>query len=160
MNAHSPTAPSVTVHPAETADLPEVHRMLVALAAHHGDIATLTPGQLAGLLQGPEARALVACLPVSPARHPVGYALITRRHEMISGHLLLDITHLYVQPPFRSQGIARALIVAAQVLARAENAARLTIGSHPGNPAAAAAYRQMGLQEMPTMGPRFAVPLG
>ncbi len=159
MNAHSPTAPSVTVHPAESSDLPEVHRMLVALAAHHGDTATLTPGQLARLLQGPEASALVACLPGSPARHPVGYALITRRHEMISGHLLLDITHLYVQPPFRGMGIARTLIAAAQEQAVTERALDLTIGTHPENKASAATYRHMGLTERPVPGPRFAIPL-
>lgn len=156
MNAHSPAGPSVTVHPAGADDLPEVHRMLVALAAHHGDIATITPAQLAHLLQGAEARALVACLPGSPARHPVGYALITRRLEVISGHLLQDITHLYVQPPFRRRGVARALIAAAQ----AEQAARLTIGTHPGNDTAAAAYRRMGLTELPALGPRFDVTLG
>lgn len=153
-------AASRAIRPARPEDLPEIHRMLIALAAHHGDAATITPLRLAELcFETGEALVLVACLPGSPARDPVGYALVTRRHEMISGRMVQDVAHLYVQPPFRSQGLGRALIDAARLLAQAGAAERLTIGADARNPGAVAAYRQMGLAELPAAGPRFAVAL-
>lgn len=155
----SPVHP-VTVRPAEAHDLPEIHRMLVALAAHHGDQATITPADLRRLcLQGEGARLLVAGLDDSPARHPVGYALLLLRRNMITGTASDEINQLFVQEPFRRQGVGRALIAAARALAAAEGMAGLTIGTHPANGAAAAAYRAMGLTELPPAGPRFAVEL-
>lgn len=163
MNAVSTVtpAPRIAVRPALAEHLPEVHRMLVALAAHHGDTATISPARLAELcLEGHEVGALVAFLPDSPARHPVAYALVTRHTDLISGGIRQDITHLYVQPPFRGMGLGRALILAAQEQAATDGALGLTIGTHPENTAAAAAYRHMGLIERPAPGPRFAIPLG
>jgi GNAT superfamily N-acetyltransferase len=155
------TGGGLAIRPARPEDMPEVHRMLIALAAHHGDAATITPLRLRELcFETGEALVLVACLPGSPARDPVGYALVTRRHEMISGRMLQEVTHLYVQPPFRGQGLGRALIAAARSLAQAGAAARLTIGADARNPGAVAACRQMGLSELPAPGPRFAVALG
>lgn len=149
------------VRPARPEDMPEVHRMLIALAAHHGDAATITPLRLRELcFETGEALVLVACLPGSPARDPVGYALVTRRHEMMSGRMLQEVTHLYVQPPFRGQGLGRVLIGAARRLAQAGAAARLTIGADARNPGAVSAYRQIGLSELPAPGPRFAMALG
>lgn len=163
MNAltSEPPAAQVAVRPARPADLPEVHRMLIALAAHHGDAATITPPRLAELsFETGEALVLVACLPGSPAPDPVGYALVTRRHEMTTGRMTQEVTHLYVQPPFRGRGLARALLDAARDLAQAGAATRLTIAADRRNRAAAEAYRHMGLTELPEPGPRFAVALG
>ena len=163
MNAVSTVTPTprIAVRPALAEHVPEIHRMLVALAAHHGDTATIAPARLAQLLlEGREVGILVALLPDSPARHPVGYALVTRRTEVISGGIRQDITHLYVQPPFRGMGLGRALIAAAQEQATAEGALDLTIGTHPENKGAAATYRHMGLTERPASGPRFAIPVG
>lgn len=152
---------AIAIRPAEPAHLPELHRMLVALAAHHGDVATITPAELRRhLFQSPAVRALVACLADSPAPHPVGYALIVLRPDLVSGLVSAAINHLYVQPPFRKHGVGRALIAAARDLARAEGRADLVIGTHPANPGAAEAYRAMGLTELPPAGPRFAVALG
>ncbi|WP_225029471.1 GNAT family N-acetyltransferase [Xinfangfangia pollutisoli] len=162
MNAQIPQSAEaqLLVRAARPEDLPEVHRMLIALAAHHGDAATITPARLAELcFETGEALVLVACLPGSPARDPVGYALVTRRHEMTSGRMLQEVTHLYVQPPFRGRGLARALIEAARALALAGAAQRLTIGADLRNQGAAETYRRMGLQELPAPGPRFAVTL-
>lgn len=163
MNAVSTVTPTprIAVRAALAEHLPEVHRMLVALAAHHGDTATIAPNRLAQLcLEGDEVGALVALLPDSPARHPVGYALVTRHTDLISGGIRQDITHLYVQPPFRGMGIGRALIAAATEQAVTDSVLGLTIGTYPENAAAAAAYRHLGLTDLPAPGPRFAVPLG
>jgi GNAT superfamily N-acetyltransferase len=148
----------VSVLPGQAGHLPEVHRMLVALAAHHGDQATITPTELARLcLQDEGARLLVACLDGSPARHPLGYALLLLRRNMITGRAGYEINQLFVQAPFRRLGLGRALITAARSLAAEEGRTGLTIGTHPANEAAAAAYRAMGLTELPPAGPRFAV---
>lgn len=150
----------VTIHPAAAQDLPEVHRMLIGLAAHHGDVATITPQALARLaLNAPQARLLVACVDDSPARHPVGYALLILRQNALTGAASYVIDQLYVQDPFRQQGVARALIAAARDLAQGEGRAALVIGAPPANAAAAAACRAMGLTELPATGPRFAVAL-
>ena len=54
----------------------------------------------------------------------------------------------------------RALIAAATEQAVTDSVLGLTIGTHPENAAAAAAYRHLGLTDLPAPGPRFAVPLG
>lgn len=152
------TSLPVTIRLAAPEHLPEVHRMLIALAAHHGDQATITPDALRRIaLQGPGARLIVATLDDSPVRHPVGYALLLLRPNMVTGGQSYVIDHLFVQEPLRHQGIGRALIDGAKVLARDEGRTGLVIGTHPENDAAAIAYRAMGLAELPASGPRFAV---
>ncbi|MDR7125814.1 GNAT family N-acetyltransferase [Pseudotabrizicola sp. 4114] len=156
-----PNHPPIEIRPLEAAHLPEVHRMLIELASHHGDVATITPPVLRSLvLDAPDLRGLVAFPMDRPSRLPVGYALLSRRTDLITGRSGYDITHLFVQDVFRGRGIGRALIAAARGLALAEGCTRLTIGTHPANAGAAAAYRAMGLAERPAPGPSFAVALG
>ena len=153
--------PPIEIRPVEADHLPELHRMLIELAAHHGDVATITPPRLrACVLDGPDLRGLVAFPSDRPSRLPVGYALLARRVDLITGRTGYDIAHLFVQDVFRGQGIGRALISAARDLALAEGCTRLTIGTHPANSGAAAAYRAMGLPERPVPGPSFSVVLG
>lgn len=148
------------IHLAEPHDLPEVHRMLIALAAHHGDTATIPPAELARLaLHHPDMRLLVASLPDSPAPHPVGYALLRGWQNMVTGQMAYVLDHLFVQPPFRRQGVARALVEAARACALQEGRSGLTIPTHPANAMAQTAYRAMGMAELPPAGPRFAVSL-
>ena len=154
------TRKHVTIRLAAPEHLPEVHRMLIALAAHHGDEATITPEVLRRIaLQGPGARLIVATLDDSPLRHPVGYALLLLRPNLVTGTQSYIIDHLFVQQPLRHQGIGRALIEGAKKLAVEEGRDGLTIGTHPENDAAIVAYRAMGLAELPATGPRFAVEL-
>lgn len=155
-----PNTPPVDIRPLQASHLPEVHRMLIDLARHHGDVATITPPALRALvLDAPDLRGLVAFPGDRPSRLPVGYALLSRRPDLITGRSGYDITHLFVQDVFRGKGIGRALIAAARRLAQDEGCKRLTIGTPPTNAAAAAAYRAMGLVERPLPGPSFAVPL-
>ncbi len=150
----------VTIQLAAPEHLPEVHRMLTALAAHHGDQATITPHALRRLAcQGPGARLLVAILDDSLRDHSAGYALLLLRPNMVTGAQSYVIDHLFVQEALRRQGIGRALIKGAQHLAREEGRAGLVIGAHPDNVEAMRAYRAMGLAELPMGGPRFAVAL-
>ncbi|MBN2629434.1 MAG: GNAT family N-acetyltransferase [Rhodobacteraceae bacterium] len=155
-----PNHPPFDIRPMGAVHLPEVHRMLIALAAQHGDVATITPPVLRRLvLEDPTIRGLVAFATDRPSRHPVGYALLQRRVDLITGRAGYDIAHLFVQDIFRGQGFGRALVQAAKGVAQAEGCARLTIGTHPANTGAAMAYRAMGLTERPKPGPSFAVDL-
>jgi GNAT superfamily N-acetyltransferase len=155
---HPTTDRPVTIRLARPEDLPEVHRMLIALAAHHGEQATITPQVLGRIaLEGPAARLLVALLQDSPQRHPVGYALVLFYPDMVTGGRRGLIEQLFVQEPDRKRGIGRALIAAARAEANGAGCGRLIIGAHPENDGAALAYRAMGLAEPPPPGPRFAV---
>lgn len=135
--SHPTTTNPVTVGPALAQDLPEVHRMLIALAAHHGRAATVTPAMLRRLAmdQG-AARLLVARLDDSPARHPVGYAML--RQGGAEGRAGCEIAQVFVQAPFRGRGIGAALIAAARQIARDEGRGQLAIGAHPDGLEAAA----------------------
>lgn len=149
-----------TIRLAAPEHLPEIHRMLIALAACHGDQATITPDALRRIaLQGPGARLIVATLDDSPLRHPVGYALMLLRPNLITGTQGYVIDQLFVQQPLRHQGLGRALISGARKLAIEEGRSGLTIGAHPENDGAILAYRAMGLAELPAIGPRFAIEL-
>lgn len=100
---------NITIHTAEAEHLPEVHRMLIALARHRGAEPTTTPAALAQIaFDDPQARILVARLADSPARHPVGYVLVRQDRAGAS------VEQIYVQPPFRGLGVGRALAAAVQ----------------------------------------------
>lgn len=136
----------IDIRAATASDLPEVHRMMIALAAHHGDQATITPAGFRALtLDNPAARLLVALPAGSPVPHPVAYALILGRQDTATGRITHEIANLFVQTPFRHQGYARALVAAARGLADAEGGAGLTIGAGEGNGPAARACREMGM---------------
>lgn len=122
----------VTIQPATLAHLPEVHRMMHALAAHEGVELALTPRGLRTLaLEAAPVRLLVALLDNSPLRHPVGYALMLPRPEAGTGRAVYGIVQLIVQDPLRGQGVGRALIDAAAELARKEGMAEAFIASVP-----------------------------
>ncbi|THD85152.1 hypothetical protein E7811_05420 [Aliigemmobacter aestuarii] len=136
----------IDIRTATAADLPEVHRMMIALAAHHGDQATITPAGFRTLtLDNPAARLLVARPAGSPVPHPVAYALILGWQDPATGRITHEIANLFVQAPFRRQGYARALVVAAGGLVDTEGGASLTVGAVEGNGPAATVCREMGM---------------
>lgn len=154
------TLAPVTIRLAAPEHLPEVHRMLIALAACQHEDPTITPNALRRIaMQGPGARLLVATLDDSPLRHPVGYALMMLKTDMLSGKHGYEIVQLFVQEPLRRQGIGRALIQGAKILANNEGRSRLVIGSHPANQAANLVYEAMGLSALPPAAPRYEVSL-
>ena len=159
MTTTTKTAP-VTIRLAAPEHLPEVHRMLIALAAHQHEDPTITPDALRRIaLQGPGARLLVATLDNSPVRHPVGYALMMLKTDMLSGKHGYEIVQLFVQSPLRRQGIGRALIDGAKVLANNEGRARLVLGSHPANESAQLMVAALGLSALPVAAPQYEVAL-
>ena len=138
----------VTLRLARPEDLPEVHRMLIALAAQAGAVATITPDMLDQIaLQGRAARLVVALRPDSPQRHPVGYALVLVTRNMIAGAKWGFVEQLYVQVPDRKRGIARALVAAARAEATRAGCKGVTVATRPENDGAALVFRASGLWE-------------
>lgn len=136
-------------------DLSELHAMIGALAAQHGDVATISPEALDRIaLRGAGVRVLVA----GPAGAAVGYALLLLRQNMVTGVPSYEVNHLFVRPAHRRRGIGRALVEAARELTVSEGRSHLSITASAANEAAATAYRAMGLEEQPQAGPRFRVP--
>ncbi|MEL6521493.1 MAG: GNAT family N-acetyltransferase [Pseudomonadota bacterium] len=141
------------IRPAKSDDHLALYAMIHALAAHHGDEATVNQRELATLLTAPNPPLNILIATLSGT--PVGYAALRLFVKLHLGARILDIDHLFVAAPFRRQGIGRALIAAAEEQARERGCQSLTIGTDPANVAAQAAYRAIGFDERPLPGPRF-----
>lgn len=152
----TPNTSPVTTRLATPDDLPEVHRMLIALAVQHGSPATITPRVLARIaLDGRAARLIVALRPDSPQRHPVGYALLVVGRNMVAGADWGVVEQLYVQEPDRKRGIGRELLAAARGAAAQAGCAGVTVSTRPETDGSALGYRALGL-ELADPEPRFA----
>jgi GNAT superfamily N-acetyltransferase len=138
---------SVTIRPALPEDLPEVHRMLIALAARSGTAATLTPRILTRIArEGRAARLLVAHRTDSPQRHPVGYVLLLIGKNRVAGADWGVVEQVYVQEPDRGRGIGRALMAAARESAARAGCAGVTVSSRPETDGSALVWRALGME--------------
>jgi GNAT superfamily N-acetyltransferase len=144
--------PIVTVRLARTEDLPETHRMLIALVAQTGAAARITPAVLARIAEGPAVRLLVAHRTDSPQRHPVGFALMLVGRNMVAGADWGVVEQVYVQEPDRGRGIGRALLAAARALAAEAGCEGVTVSTRPETDGSALAWRAQALDQEP----RFA----
>ena len=145
----------VTIRLATPEDLPEVHRMLIALAAQAGVAARITPPVLARIaLEGRAARLLVAHRTDSPQRHPVGFALMLVGRNMVAGAEWGFVEQLYVQDPDRKRGIGRALLAAAREMAAKAGCEGVTVSTKPETDGSALAWRALGVDLSEE--PRFA----
>jgi GNAT superfamily N-acetyltransferase len=147
---------TLTIRDAVPDDLPQVHQMIGELARHHGDVATISLQDLHHqITTARRAQVLVA----AEAEGLVGYALVLTKPNLVTGGVSHEVNHLFVTEWRRRAGIGRALIAAAKARSLAEGAEALLIGTHRENLGAQTAYRDMGLQELPAGGPRFAISL-
>lgn len=101
---------------------------------------------VAGLLASPSITILVA----EQAGHLIGFAQLTRgsRHELVSCEPAVELNRLYVQEPFTSMGVGRALLRQAEELAAAQGARAFWLTAWVGNPRALAFYARNGYQEV------------
>jgi GNAT superfamily N-acetyltransferase len=136
-------------------DLAHVHQMIGLLARHHGDEVRIS---LETLQRQVFDLGLARIFVAAEEEGLVGYALLLRRPNLVTGGAGHDINHLFVMEWRRKAGIGRALIAAARAAALAEGSEMLTIGTRWANLGAQSAYRDMGLEEL-TYGPRFRVAL-
>ena len=148
--------PPVTTRLATQDDLPETHRMLIALAAQTGAPVRITPPMLARIaLEGRAAHLLVAHRTDSPQRHPVGFALMMVGRNMVAGADWGFVEQLYVQEPDRGRGIGGALLAAARDMAAQAGCQGVTVSSRPEMDGSALIYRALGL-DLSDPEPRFA----
>ena len=138
-------------------DLAQVHEMIGLLARHHGDAMTITVQDLHNRIF---VRQQGCILVAAEEEGLVGYALILTRPNLVTGGVGHDINHLFVVEWRRRAGIGKALIAAAREVSQAARMEYLTISAHAENLGAQRAYREMGLEELPSFGPRFRVALG
>ncbi len=140
-------------------DAEALERLIVLLAAHHGDRATVGQDSLrADLFASPPwAVALVA----EGDGGILGYALLVRLYRAQFARRIMDLHHLFVAPEARGRGVGVALVHAAAREAEAQGCAHLAVGTDPDNHRAQAFYRRLGFEDVPpAAGPRFRLPLG
>lgn len=138
-----------SIRPIIETDIPDVVRMVHALAAHHGDTGYLTEADLRRDALGPHPwlHMLVA--------QGKGYCALYRQGQVQFGVRGLEVHHLYVEPVARGSGLGRALMDAARIHAQSLGCRYLTVGTHVDNIAAQAMYHAIGFDRMDAAGPRF-----
>lgn len=131
--------------------------MVAALAAYHGDVATVTADQLSCYIEGadPWVRILLA----EEHGRALGYVALTPWSQMQFGLRGMDMHHLFVEPEARNRGVGRALIAASERAARDAGCHYLSVGTHPENRLAQDIYRGMGFEQLDPPGPRFRIAL-
>lgn len=137
------------IRPLVETDVPDVVRMICALATHHGDVATVDDASLRRDALGPHPwlHVLVA--------EGKGYCALYGQAQAQYGVRGMEVHHLYVEPAARGSGFGRALMDAARTHAQTLGCRYLTVGTHVDNEAAQAMYHAIGFDRMDTAGPRF-----
>lgn len=138
-------------------DIPHVVAMAGRLAAHHGEVATLT----AEVLQREafSSTPLVKILVAEENRVLVGYAALVPTLLLQFGARGMELHHLHVDEAVRGRGVGRALIAAAIERARGVGCGFLTVGTHAGNERARQFYARCGFEAEPVAGPRQRIAL-
>ena len=146
----------LTIAKATPKDIAQLRDMIRKLCAFHGDPCHLGLEEAqVRFINGP----LLALIAHQDGLS-VGYAVLQTHWRPAAHGDSLDVAHLFVEEAMRGRGIGRQLIKAAIGIAHDHHASRLTIGTSPNNPSAAAAYRAMGLDEITKpQGARFSIPL-
>lgn len=147
----------LTINQATPKDIPDILGMMRKLCAFHGETCQIGLAEAqTRLIDSDQLTALIA----HRGDAAMGYAILEPRWRPMNTTDLLEIAQLYVVETARGQGIGRQLVEAAATHARNVKIRKLRIGTSPNNPAAAAAYRAMGLEEIEVRpGAQFRVPL-
>ena len=128
---------TLTVHQATSDDAPELARLL-DLFDHTG----ATPEQVAARMLACQ-NVLTTFIGVLDGR-PVGFACLRLIPHLQGDEPYAELTDIYVDAPFRRQGMARALIAHIEAAARAAGASEMVIITGFDNEGAQAAYRANG----------------
>ncbi|WP_299150427.1 GNAT family N-acetyltransferase [uncultured Tateyamaria sp.] len=146
-----------TIRPVEPADIPALHMMICALAAHHGDTPDINPTHLRRDVLGPCPWYTVLVAEQNAAL--IGYAALLPLGQLQFGARGMDLHHLFVRKPMRGQGAGAALIAACQAHCVSIGCTVLTVGTHPENAKAALFYKRRGFEARSGPGPRFSIRL-
>ena len=141
---------TLTIHQATPDDAAELARML-NLFDHMG----ATPEQVAARMLACQ-NVLTTVIGELDGR-PVGFACLRFIPHLQGDEPYAELTDIYVDAPFRRQGVARALIAHVEATARAAGAGTLVIITGFDNAGAQAAYRASGYANWPlAMEKRFS----
>ncbi|MEX3316464.1 N-acetyltransferase family protein [Sulfitobacter sp. PS-8MA] len=140
------------IRPAEKSDLPMVLDLAHALAAYHGDAATLTLPALERDSLGPAP--WITLLVAQGNTGLQGYAALCPQMQLQFGARGMDLHHLFVCDTARGKGLGRALVQAALDHARAQGCAYVTVGTDPRNQRVQGFYRRAGFDQI-AADPRF-----
>ena len=143
----------VVVRPLREVDLGPVVEMAHALAAHHGDQATLDVATLRRDALGPAP--WVTVLVAVRGKKLVGYAALLPLAQLQFGVRGMEMQNLFVQPHVRGQGVGAALVASCEAHVKAVGCRYLAVGTHPENKAAQMVYAALGYEARPPAGPRF-----
>ena len=145
-----PDMPSAfEIRPARPGDVAAVHAMIGALAGFEKleHLYVATEADLAEALFGPRpaAEVLIACQNGTPA----AFALFFHNFSTFLGRRGLWLEDLYVQPAYRRQGCAQALLRALAELARARGCGRFEWAVLDWNASAIEFYCSLGATVLP-----------
>jgi GNAT superfamily N-acetyltransferase len=128
---------ALTVHQATPDDATELARMLDLF-----DNLGATPEQVAARMLA--CQHVVTTFIGSMDEQPVGFACLRLVPHLQGDEPYAELTDIYVDAPFRRQGVARALIAHIEAVARAAGAGGVVIITGFDNVGAQAAYRASG----------------
>ena len=149
--------PKVHIRGVEPDDMPFLLSMIRALAAHHDDVPNINAAVLERDVFGnpPWVYILVA----ETKGEVIGYVALSPLTQLQLGRRGVDMHHLFVGRPYRGMGVGRQLIESAKQKARALSCSYMTVGTHPENSEAQAAYLTCGFERRDAVHPRFHFPL-
>ena len=144
------------IRPATKPDLPMVLDLAHALAAYHGDAATLSLAALERDSLGPTPWVTLLVAEGTTGLH--GYTALCPQMQLQFGARGMDLHHLFVCDTARGKGVGRALVRAALEHARGQGCTYVTVGTDQQNRRAQSFYRRAGFDQT-TPDPRFRVKL-
>lgn len=143
------TPPAFEIRAARPADVPAVHAMIGALAAYEklAHLHVATEADLAAALFGPHpaAEVMIACKNGDPA----AFALFFHNFSTFLGRRGLWLEDLFVEPAYRRQGCAKALLRALSAIARERGCGRFEWAVLDWNVSAIEFYQSLGATVMP-----------
>lgn len=137
------------IWPAQREDIAAVHAMIRGLAAYENlaNLCVASEADLRDALWGPHpaAEVLIAWNGVEPA----GFALFFHNYSTFLGRRGIWLEDLFVQPTYRRQGCAQALLRAVAALAVERNCGRFEWSVLDWNANAIDFYRALGATVLP-----------
>lgn len=146
----TPTKPSgFAIRPAGPRDVAAVHAMIRQLAAYEKltHLCVATEADLQGALWGPHPAAEV--LVAWKGEHPAGFALFFHNYSTFLGRRGIWLEDLFVDPAYRRQGCAGALLSAVAALAVERRCGRFEWTVLDWNAGAIDFYRGLGARVLP-----------
>lgn len=156
-DSHFLSKPFGIVREARSSDTDSIVQLVGKLAAHHGDVAVLTPNDLARDAFGEVAWIYV--LVAEADSELIGYAALCGLIRLHFGVRGLDMHHLFTEPRFRGRGVGRGLVDACKTKAKALSCSYLSVGTHPDNHEAQAFYESLGFTRRDSHPPKFSLRL-